>query len=285
MMARDCDTAPIALAAAAQATRSRPSQERKPITKDAIALHQLMACASPEAIDHLPANTLGIRPLDEPGRAPRTHECDSCGLSKMKQQISRRPAHEQPATRPFERVAFDLIELYQPSLSRNIYVAHFYCTYSRFNLVFITPTKQKAAILPIFRKVHKLAATRFQQAVMFFWSDNESAFGKTGDTLQSWCDEEGVTLELSSAYTPQQNGAAERSGATLIAKARALAIMSDLPKHLSSYLFSYAGYIANRTPNQQLGWRTPFEALYGRKPNLSHLHRIAMKAYILLYGI
>ena len=268
-----------------QLQRPRPSKERRPITDDAVALHQLMACASPEAISKLPDNVLGINLSKHDGRAPRTQECDICGLSKMKQQISRRPSHEHPATRPFERVCFDLIELYQPALNGHIYILHFYDVYTKFNLVFSSPTKEKATILPIIRKVYKLAAVRFNQLMTMFWSDNEAAFGKTGYTLKSWCNEEGITLELSSPYAHEQNGGAERSGAVLIARARALHILSKLPKALGDYLFCYAGYIINRTPNQALNWRTPFEALYGRKPNLSHLHRIGTKAYVLLRGI
>lgn len=56
-----------------------------------------MACASPEAIAQLPKQVEGIE-LTEGGRAPRTHECEICGLSKMKQQISQQPQQpEQPA--------------------------------------------------------------------------------------------------------------------------------------------------------------------------------------------
>ena len=41
----------------------------------------------------------------------------------------------------------------------------------------------------------------------------------------------------------------------------------------------------NRTPIRKLYWKTPFEALYGRKPRLSHLHIIGCKAYVLNYNI
>jgi hypothetical protein len=168
MMARDRDPAqaikspPTAIAMAT----ARASRARKPITADAVELHQLMACASPEAIDKLSSNALGVNQVD--GRAPRTHECEVCGLAKMKQQISRRTEHEQPATRPFERVCFDLIELYQPASNTHIYILHFYDVYSKFNLVFSTSNKQKATILLIIRKVHKLAAVKFKQVMTMF---------------------------------------------------------------------------------------------------------------------
>jgi hypothetical protein len=62
-----------------------------------------------------------------------------------------------------------------------------------------------------------------------FWSDNEAAFGKTGQTLKQWCDEEGISLELSSPYAHEQNGAAERSGMNIIIKSRVLHLLSKLP--------------------------------------------------------
>jgi hypothetical protein len=69
-----------------------------------------MACASLEAIEKLPSNALGVNMVN--GRAPRTHECEMCALLKIKQQISRRAKHKRPATRPFKRVYFNIIELY-----------------------------------------------------------------------------------------------------------------------------------------------------------------------------
>jgi hypothetical protein len=100
----------MATAATYSYERARPSKERKPITADAVELHYLMACASLEAIEHLLSNALGVKIVNS--RAPRTHECEVCGLSKIKQQISRRSTHKQLATRAFKRVSFDLIELY-----------------------------------------------------------------------------------------------------------------------------------------------------------------------------
>ncbi|KAF2462899.1 uncharacterized protein BDR25DRAFT_363434 [Lindgomyces ingoldianus] len=162
--------------------RFRPSYERRPITQDATALHHIWGCISPEAVTHLHESVTGVQPPT--GRAPNTVECDLCALLKMKQQISRRNEHEIPVDGPFQRVAFDLIELWSPSIHKNIYVVHFYCTWLKYNLVFVTLSKEKAVILPIIRK--------------------------------KFCDKQGITLELAPLYTPEANGAAERLGQTLI---------------------------------------------------------------------
>jgi hypothetical protein len=43
--------------------------------------------------------------------------------------------------------------------------------------------KDKATVLPTIRKTHRLIKIQFHQDVVFFWSDDERAFGQTGDTL------------------------------------------------------------------------------------------------------
>jgi len=46
---------------------------------------------------------------------------------------------------------------------------------------------------------------------------------------------------------------------------------SGLPKFLWAEAFNAATYVHNRTPTKALGGRTPFEVLYGAKPDVSHL--------------
>lgn len=45
------------------------------------------------------------------------------------------------------------------------------------------------------------------------------------------------------------------------------------------------GHLLNRAPTQQLGWKTPFEALHGCKSDLSHLHVYRCKSFYLQHKI
>jgi hypothetical protein len=45
--------------------------------------------------------------------------------------------------------------------------------------------------------------------------------------------------------------------------------------------FLAAGYALNRTPNEQLGWRTPYEVAYGKLLSLTHMYIYGCKTYIL----
>src|SRR5207253_2283515 len=85
---------------------------------------------------------------------------------------------------------------------------------------------------------------------------------------------------------------AERSGATLIRRARAIRIDAKLPENLWPEAFITAGYLTNRTPSKQLDWKTPFEILERalnpdtpKQPNIAHLRVYGCRAYPLRYKI
>ncbi len=95
----------------------------------------------------------------------------------------------------------------------------------------------------------------------------------------------GIGIELEATYTPAQNGAAERSGGVLTAKARALRIHANLPETLWPESIKAAAYLTNRSPSKSLEWSTPFEKFYralnkpNPRPNLVHLRVYGCRAY------
>ncbi|KAI1003263.1 hypothetical protein K3495_g4940 [Podosphaera aphanis] len=60
-----------------------------------------------------------------------------------------------------------------------------------------------------------------------------------------------------------------------------MGLEASLPTNLWPETVICAGYIANRTPIRQLGWKTPFEVVYGSKPGYSHLRIFGCRAYAL----
>lgn len=56
---------------------------------------------------------------------------------------------------------------------------------------------------------------------------------------------------------------------------------ASLPPSLGPEAFLAAGYALNRTPNEQLGWKTPYEVAYGKLPLLTHMHEYGCKTYTL----
>jgi hypothetical protein len=64
-------------------------------------------------------------------------------------------------------------------------------------------------------------------------------------------------------------------------RARAMQLEASLPPSLGPEAFLAAGYALNRTPNEQLGWKTPYEIAYGKPPLLTHMHVYGCKTYTL----
>ena len=70
--------------------------------------HKVLTYTGLEAIKHLKEHTNGAK-VEDPEEAPKTINCELCLVSKTRHLISCHIGSEEPATKPFERVAFDLI--------------------------------------------------------------------------------------------------------------------------------------------------------------------------------
>ena len=138
----------------------------KPVRATAIKQHKILGYAGSDAIKQLPKyiNSAELTELITE-RAPLKIECETCSIAKHTQQISRRREHEFPATRPFERLAFDIISLGEPGYNGDKYIMHFYCMYSKFNFVYTAKNKDKATVLPTIRKTHRLIKIRFPKTL------------------------------------------------------------------------------------------------------------------------
>lgn len=100
-------------------------------------------------------------------------------------------------------------------------------------------------------------------------SDNAKEY--VSHALQSFYETQGITWQLSVRYTPQQNGVAERRNRTTNDTARTLLFESKLPKSCWHLAMHTATYLVNRLPSSSLDGKSPFELLFSKKPNYSHL--------------
>jgi transposase InsO family protein len=90
--------------------------------------------------------------------------------------------------------------------------------------------------------------------------------GKVAAFLRS----EGILHETSTAYTPEQNGRAERFNRTILERVRCMLAEFKLPPLLWGEAVMYAAYCRNYMPMQgeQV---TPIELMFGLKPSVAHL--------------
>ena len=86
-------------------------------------------------------------------------------------------------------------------------------------------------------------------------------------------------MEHSVPYTPQKNGVAERINRSLKEMTTYLLQVKNLPPSLWDEDVNCASYIQNIVPHKLVVGATPFEALHGHKPNVSHLIFFGSKAW------
>ncbi|GJZ24227.1 putative RNA-directed DNA polymerase [Tanacetum coccineum] len=81
----------------------------------------------------------------------------------------------------------------------------------------------------------------------------------------------GIVHQTSCAYSPQQNGVAERNHKHLLNVARSLLFHSGILLKIWTKCILTAAYLIKMLPSSVLNGKYPFELVYGLKPKLSHL--------------
>ena len=88
----------------------------------------------------------------------------------------------------------------------------------------------------------------------------------------------GIALELTTVYTPEQNGVSERLNRSLITMARSMLLQAKLPPRFWGEAVIAACYLRNRIAIGP-GGKSPEEAFTGRRPSSRHLRTFGCIAY------
>lgn len=92
----------------------------------------------------------------------------------------------------------------------------------------------------------------------------------------------GIKHQRSVAYTPEQNGIAERANLKLIEKAKCMLFDSKLEVSFWAEAINMATYISNRSANSTLN-STPEEVWFGKKVDVSHLQLFGRSVHIMVH--
>jgi transposase InsO family protein len=98
-------------------------------------------------------------------------------------------------------------------------------------------------------------------------------------TFLAFCAENGIHTEYSAAYTPEQNGRAERMNRTLIEKARTLLLGVEATEELWVDAVLTAVHLHNLMPVTGKT-KTPYELFHGSAPDVSYLRKWGCLAYV-----
>lgn len=102
-------------------------------------------------------------------------------------------------------------------------------------------------------------------------------------TLDAWCHQQGIDIELTAPYTPSQNRVAERANRTLVKLVRAMICRQNVPK-LWEHAVAHVAYLQNRAYTSMIKEKTPYEVWYKIKPKIMHLQEFRAPIWILLQG-
>ncbi|GKD04394.1 putative RNA-directed DNA polymerase [Tanacetum coccineum] len=147
--------------------------------------------------------------------------------------------------------------------------------YSRSVWVYMLKTKDE--VFQMFVNFYNIILTQFNIKIKVIRSDNGTEF--TNNKMTEFLNTMGILHQTTCAYTPQQNGIAERKHRHLLNVARSLMFQGGIPLRFWSDCVLTAVYLINRLPSSVLNGKSPFFLVYGREPNLSHLRSFGCLCY------
>ncbi|KAL4341001.1 hypothetical protein GQ457_08G015920 [Hibiscus cannabinus] len=192
--------------------------------------------------------------------------CTICPLAKQTRLPF--PTSTSRSVIPFELIHIDLWGPYRVSThSHHRYFLTIVDDCSRMTWVYLLRVKNDAVLY--LKQFLTLVKTQFSSNTKIIRSDNGTEFFNSAcSTLFTTL---GLVHQSSCVHTPQQNGVAERKHRHLLEVARALRFQSNVPIKFWGECILAACFLINRLPSSVLQWKTPFECLYNKQPNLSIL--------------
>ncbi|UYV66039.1 hypothetical protein LAZ67_3006262 [Cordylochernes scorpioides] len=146
-----------------------------------------------------------------------------------------------------------------------------------FRRTFIYLLKNKDETLGKFEEFKARVENELNLKIKDVRTDNGTEF--TNHRFKNFLIKNGIHYQLSTTYSPQSNGVAERVNRTLIETARTLLFDSGLPMAFWAEAVATASYVKNCTPHRSIKLDTPMEKWKGRKPSFQHFRIFGCLAF------
>uniref|UniRef100_A0A2N9EXA4 Integrase catalytic domain-containing protein n=1 Tax=Fagus sylvatica TaxID=28930 RepID=A0A2N9EXA4_FAGSY len=152
------------------------------------------------------------------------------------------------------------------SNSKKRYFISFIDDYSR--KVWIYFLAEKSEAFTIFKNYKNLVEKETGAFIRCLRTDRGGEF--TSDEFKVFCKANGISRQLTAAYTPQQNGVAERKNRTIMNMVRSMLSEKQIPKNFWPEAVNWTAHVLNRSPTLAVKDMTPEEAWSGIKPNVDY---------------
>nr|GEV27930.1 hypothetical protein [Tanacetum cinerariifolium] len=205
----------------------------------------------------------------------KEHVCPSCEQGK-----SERASHpEKPVPNSRQRLHILHMDLCGPmriaSINGKRYVLVIVDDYSRYTWVHFLRSKDEQP--EVIKTFLKRITVLLQSPVIIIRTDNDTEF--KNQVLKEYFDTVGISHQMSSVRTPQQNGVVESRNRTLVEAARTMLIFSRAPLFLWDEAIATACFTQNRSIIHRRFNKTPYELINSRKPDISFLYVFGALCY------
>ncbi|GAU15733.1 hypothetical protein TSUD_235460 [Trifolium subterraneum] len=137
--------------------------------------------------------------------------------------------------------------------------------------------KEKSEAFETFKNFKALVEIESGCVIQMLRTDRGGEF--TSNVFNEFCKTKGIKRQLTTAYTPQQNGVSERKNRTLLNIVRSVLACRNVPKSFWPEALKWAAYVMNRSPTSSVRDMTPEEAWSGVKPSVKHFRTFDCLAY------
>nr|GFB47993.1 putative ribonuclease H-like domain-containing protein [Tanacetum cinerariifolium] len=147
--------------------------------------------------------------------------------------------------------------------------------YSHYTWVHFLRSKDEApaVIITFLKRITVL----LQSHVIIIRTDNGTEF--KNQVLKIYFDSVGISHQMSSVRTLQQNGVVKRQNRTLVEAARTMLIFSRAPLFLWAEAIATACFTQNRSIIHRRFNKTQYELINGKKPDISFLYVFGALCY------
>jgi hypothetical protein len=223
---------------------------------------------------------------DSDGEEDQPSKCEACAMGKahkdvrniLKAKQNKTPKrNSQKVEELADRIHTDLGEM-QSGIGNYQYFLLLVDEHTRY--IWSYPMVKKSEVQQIYTRFEAMLKTQFGRTIKSLRSDNAGEI--ISNKFQDHIEDTGTFFEVSIAYAHEQNGLAERHIRTI--KERIFSVLADskLPYRLWPEILKTVVWFKNRSPARILKNKTPYEALYKHKLDLSDLKILGCKAYALI---
>lgn len=192
--------------------------------------------------------------------------CEECVTGKQ-QRDSFKKTSTWRASQTLQLIHSDICGPITPeSNSGKRYVITFIDDNSRKMWIYFLNTKSEA--FPVFKKFKIMVEKESGNPIGCLRTDRGGEF--TSLAFNDYCKMNGIRRQLTAAYSPQQNGVAERRNRTIMNMVRCILKDKGVPLDFWPEAVNWAAHILNRCPTSAVNDKTPEEAWSGLKPSVEH---------------